>query len=214
MTHDSEENRGPPPGLSAEEQQRLSDLFGEHRERLRRMAAMRMDPRLQGRVDASDVVQEAYLEAFHRYADYLREEKMPPFLWLRFLTAQKLLVLHRHHLGTKQRDAGREVALTADSPLQVTPSGLAEQILNRSATPGQAAVRAERQAQLQAALDGLDPLDREILALRHFEDLDNAAAAQVLDIQPPAASKRYVRALKRLKEILAGLPGFATETGL
>lgn len=209
----SQPNKAPrEPAPSSEAGLEFGTLFAEYRERLRRVVALRMDPRLQGRIDASDVVQEAYLEASERYGDYLGDPRMPLFLWLRFLTVQRLLILHRHHLGAQARDARREVPLAAGSAPLVTPSGLAEQLLGRNTTPGQAAIRAERQAHLQAALDELEPLDREILALRHFEDLSNAEAAQVLGIQPPAASKRYVRALKRLREILADLPGGTGES--
>src|SRR5438093_6245551 len=87
----------------------LGDLLAAHRERLRLMVRLRKDRRLQGRIDPSDVVQDAYLEAAERFPEYARESAMPFFLWLRFLTAQQLLVLHRRHLGTQARDAGREV---------------------------------------------------------------------------------------------------------
>jgi len=89
----------------------LGTLLVRHGDRLRRMVALRMDRRLQGRIDASDVIQEAYLEASARLAEYLRDPSMPFFLWLRFLTGQKLVTLHRHHLGVQMCDAGQEVAL-------------------------------------------------------------------------------------------------------
>jgi RNA polymerase sigma-70 factor (ECF subfamily) len=192
-------------------QQLLGEWFAQHRERLRRLVALRLDSRLQGRIDPSDVIQEAYLEASVRYADYLRNPVMPPFLWLRFLTLQKLLMLHRHHLRAKMRDASRDVPLPEAEPPGVTPEGLAEQLLSLSTTPGQAAVRAEMNLRLQEALNRMDAADREILALRHFEELSNAEAAQVLGIGISAASKRYVRALKRLKDILHALPGWTGE---
>ena len=89
----------------------MADLFARHHERLRRMVRLRLDRRLQGRIDPSDVLQEAFLDVFQRQAEYLADPKMPPFLWLRFLTGQRLLALHRRHLGVQMREAGREVSL-------------------------------------------------------------------------------------------------------
>jgi RNA polymerase sigma-70 factor, ECF subfamily len=182
-------------------------LLERHRRRLRRMVALRLDQRLQGRLDASDVIQEAYLDASARLPEYLRQPAMPFFLWLRFLTGQKLLELHRRHLGAQRRDAGREVSLYRGSLPAASSAALAAQLLGHDTRPSEAAVRAERKIRLQEALNRLEPLDREVLALRHFEHLNNSEAAQVLGLREAAASKRYVRALKKLKEILAGLPG-------
>ena len=186
-------------------------LLERHRQRLRRMVALRLDQRLQGRLDASDVIQEAYLDASARLPEYLRQPSMPFFLWLRFLTGQKLLELHRRHLGAQMRDAGREVSLYRGSLPATSSAALAAQLLGHDTRPSEAAVRAERKIRLQEALNRLEPLDREVLALRHFEHLNNSEAAQVLGLQEAAASKRYVRALQKLKEILAGLPGGVEE---
>jgi RNA polymerase sigma-70 factor (ECF subfamily) len=182
-------------------------LLERHRQRLRRMIALRLDQRLQGRIDASDVIQEAYLEASNRLEDYLGQPTMPFFLWLRFLTGQKLMELHRHHLGAQMRDAGREVSLYRGSLPETSSAALAAQLLGRDTLPSEAAVRAERKIRLQEALNTLDPLDREVLALRHFEQLTTPEVAQVLGIKEGAASKRYLRALKRLEEILKSMPG-------
>jgi RNA polymerase sigma-70 factor (ECF subfamily) len=182
-------------------------LLERHRKRLRRMVALRLDPRLQGRIDASDVIQEAYLEASARLPEYLRQPAVPFFLWLRFLTGQKLAELHRHHLAAQMRDAGREVSLYRGSLPETSSAALAAQLLGHDPRPSEAAVRAERKLRLQAALNSMDPLDREVLALRHFEQLSNAETAQVLGLQESAASKRYIRALQKLKGILAGMPG-------
>jgi RNA polymerase sigma-70 factor (ECF subfamily) len=181
-------------------------LLERHRDRLWRMVALRLDRRLRGRVDASDVLQEAYLDAFHRLADYLREPAMPFFLWLRFLVAQRLQEQHRRHLGAQARDAGREVALDDGLP-GASSAALAAHLLGRLTPPSQAALRAERRALLQSALARLEPLDREVVALRHFEQLTNGEAARVLGIDKSAASKRYARALVRLKDVLRTLPG-------
>jgi len=182
-------------------------LLERHRQRLRRMIALRLDQRLQGRIDASDVIQEAYLEASARREEYLQNPTMPFYLWLRFLTGQKLVELHRHHLGAQMRDAGREVALYRGSLPATSSAALAAQLLGRDTRPSEAAVRAERKIRLQEALNTLDPMDREVLALRHFEQLTTPEVAQVLGIKEAAAGKRYLRALKRLKEILARMPG-------
>jgi RNA polymerase sigma-70 factor, ECF subfamily len=171
------------------------------------MISLRLDPRLQGRIDPSDVLQEAFLAASLQLQDYARSRSMPIFLWLRLVAGQKLVALHRHHLGKKIRDAGREVALFQGALPEASSTALAARLLGREAAPSEAAMRAELALRLEAALNSMDTLDREVLVLRHFEQLSNAEAAQVLDIQPAAASKRYIRALRRLKEILQKLPG-------
>jgi RNA polymerase sigma-70 factor (ECF subfamily) len=185
----------------------LSELFARHRERLRRMVRLRLDRRLQGRLDASDVLQEAHLEVLRRAGEYIERPTMPPFLWLRFLTGQALLGLHRHHLGARMRDAAMEVSLPHGGPPQATSVSLAEMLLGRLTSPTLAARRAELQSQLQDVLNAMDPLDREVLTLRHFEELSNGEVAQVLGLTKTAASNRYIRALQRLREALAGVPG-------
>lgn len=189
------------------DQQAAGELFFQHRERLGRMVQLRMDRRLQGRLDVSDVLQEAYLEFSRSLAEYLREPSMPFFLWLRCLTGRKLHALHRKHLGTQVRDAGREVSLHRGALPQASSVSLAAQLLGHHTSPSQAAVRAELQIRIQEALNGMDPIDREILALRHFEQLSNAETAQTLGLSEAAASNRFVRALKRLKKILMTVPG-------
>jgi RNA polymerase sigma-70 factor (ECF subfamily) len=182
--------------------QALGELFARHRDRLRRMLQFRLDRRLQGRIDPSDVLQETYVEVTRCLPEYLRRSEVPFFLWLRFLAGRKLQALHRHHLRTGARDAGREVALDRGGLPQASSQLLAAQLLGRYTTPSQAAVRAELRLRVQDALNAMKPLDREVLALRHFEQLSNAEAAQVLGISEAAASNRFMRALKRLKNIL------------
>jgi RNA polymerase sigma-70 factor (ECF subfamily) len=185
----------------------LGTLLEGHRKRLQRMVRLRLDPRLQGRVDPSDVLQEAFLQAAQRLAQYLREPKMPFFLWLRFLTGQKLLELRRRHLGTEARDAGREVSLQGPALPEASSACLAAQLMGKVTAPLQAAIRAEMKLRLQEALNSMDPTDREVLALRHFEQLNNTETAEVLGITPSGASSRYLRALKRLKDIMGKRPG-------
>jgi RNA polymerase sigma-70 factor (ECF subfamily) len=182
-------------------------MLAPHRERLRRMVALRLDHRLKGRIDPSDVLQDAFLQAAQGLPKYLEQPERPFFLWLRWLTGMSLQMLHRRHLGIQARDAGREVQLL-DRPLPgASSAALAAQLLGRDTRPSVAAMRAERHLRLQEALNTMDPVDREVLVLRHFEDLSNSEVARELGLQESAASKRYIRALHRLKEMLAALPG-------
>jgi RNA polymerase sigma-70 factor, ECF subfamily len=188
--------------------QALGQVWEQHRARLLKLVRLRIDRRLQGRVDASDVLQEAFVDFAGRVDEYLSRPDMPLFLWLRFLTGQRLQLVHRHHLGTQMRDAGREVSLHRGPMPQATSLSLAAQLLGRFTSVTQAVQRAEMQLILQEAINGMDPVDREIVALRHFEELSNQETAQVLGIKPSAASTRHVRALKRLREVLQKTPGF------
>src|SRR5215472_17230104 len=185
----------------------LAVLVERHRDRLERMVRLRMDRRLQGRVDPADVVQEAYLTVRGKFPQYCADPRLPFFLWLRLEVGQKLVDVHRFHLGTKMRDAGQEVSLHGGALPQVTSLSLAEHLLGKLTPASQAAMRAELKLRVQEALNGMDPNDREVLILRHFEELSNAKAAQVLGIKPSAAANRYVRALRRLKDAFQGMPG-------
>ena len=185
----------------------LAELFDEHRDRLRRMVELRIDARLRARVDASDVLQEAFLDVARDLDAYLKDPKLPPLLWLRLHVGRRLTTLHRQHLGTKMRDAGLEVSLYQGALPEASSAALASMLLGRHTSPTQAAQRAERMLRVQEALNSLDPIDREVLVLRHFEQLGRAEAAQVLGITQETGAKRYFRALKRLKDALATLPG-------
>ncbi len=182
-------------------------LFAIHRERLKQMVCLRMDRRLQGRIDSSDVLQEAYLEAARRVADFAREPTTSVYLWLRFLTAQKLVDLARRHLGSKMRDARQEISLHPGALPQASSVCLAAQLLGDFTSPSRAVIRAETQFRVQEALNCMDSIDREVLALRHFELLSNGEVAQVLGLTKAAASNRYIRALKRMKDVLSAVPG-------
>jgi RNA polymerase sigma-70 factor, ECF subfamily len=193
--------------FAAGDAQAAAELFARYRDRLRHLVRLRMDRRLQGRLDPSDVLQEAYLDVAQRAAEYGADPTTSPYLWIRFLTGQRLMALHRQHLGAKMRDAGQELSLYRGALPQVSSVSLAGQLLGRLTTPTHAAERAEMQIRLQEAINSMDPIDREVLTLRHFEELSNGETAQVLGIKKAAASNRYIRALKRLKEILSSLPG-------
>jgi RNA polymerase sigma-70 factor, ECF subfamily len=186
----------------------VAEVFSCFRDRLKRMVRLRMDRRLQGRVDPSDVLQEAYLDLSARAAEYAAKPDMPFFLWMRMITGHRLLEIHRRHLQTKMRDATQEVSLYGGGLPQANSMSLAAQLLGRLTTASAAAMRAELQIKLQEVLNSMDPIDREILALRHFEELSNGEVATVLSLSKAAASNRYVRALKRLKDDLSRIPGF------
>jgi RNA polymerase sigma-70 factor (ECF subfamily) len=184
-----------------------SELIERHRPRLRKMIALRMDRRIRGRVDASDVLQEASIEALRTLPSYLERPEFPFFIWMRWLTGMTLQGLHRKHLEVQARGASREVRLFAGGMPEATSAALAMQLLGRDTRPSLAAARAERKLRLQEAVESLNPLDREILVLRHFEELTAEESAKVLGIERSAASRRYMRALKRLKELIEALPG-------
>lgn len=193
--------------LRGGDRQALAALFEQHRERLRRMVELRLDPRLRARLDASDVVQEAFLDVARDLDSYLANPNLPPLLWLRLHVGRRLTTLHRQHLGTRMRNAGLEISLYQGAVPEASSAALASMLLGRHTSPTQAAQRAERMLRVQEALNSLDPIDREVLALRHFEQLGRADAAQVLGISQETGAKRYFRALKRLKDVLATLPG-------
>jgi RNA polymerase sigma-70 factor (ECF subfamily) len=207
MTNNSAETARLLEQARAGDKEALNRLFARHRARLRRMVDLRLDRRLQARIDASDVIQEAYLEVVTRLNEYVKQPSYPLFLWLRLIVGERLLKLHRHHLGTRMRDAGLEVSIYRGALPEASSAALAAQLLGKHTSPTQAAMRAERMMRLQEALNTLDAIDREVLSLRHFEELSLAETALSLGIEESAAAKRYIRALKRLKAILASMPG-------
>jgi RNA polymerase sigma-70 factor (ECF subfamily) len=194
---------------AAGDPQSWAELMKRYRSRLRRMVSFRLDSRLQGRVDPSDVVQDVCLEAWQHLGSYVKQPDAPFFVWLRAVAGHKLGDLHRHHLGTQMRDARREVSLYQGSLPGATSAALAAQLMGHLTRPSEAAIRAERKVQLQRALNAMDPIDREVLALRHFEQLTVFEAAAALGIKEKAAGMRYVRALRRFKEILTSLGDWA-----
>jgi RNA polymerase sigma-70 factor (ECF subfamily) len=188
------------------DQAAVAALFALYRDRLEQMVRLRMDRRLQGRIDPADVLQDTFLEAVRRVSEFARNPTTSTYLWLRTLTGQKLVDLTRRHLGSKMRDAGQEISLYRGPLPQASSVSLAAQLLGRFTSPSQAGIRAETQLRVQEALNSMDPIDREVLALRHFELLSNGEVAHVLGLSKAAASNRYVRALKRMKQILSGVP--------
>ena len=186
----------------------VAEVFLYYRERLLRMVRLRLDRRLQGRVDASDVIQEAFLDIAPRAAEYAAKPEMPFYLWMRMVTGERLLKVHREHLQTQMRDVAHEVSIFGGMMPQADSVSLAGQFLGNMTTPGAAVMRNELRNHLQKVLDAMDPIDREIIALRHFEELGNVEIALILNLSKTAASSRYLRAIKRLKDELAQFPGF------
>lgn len=189
-------------------------LLALHQERLQCVVSFRLDPRLRGRIDQADVVQETFVAATARRAEFFRQSTQSLFLWLRWMVGNTLLELHRHHLGARKRDARREISSGRCSHVKngdvSTGIALVAQLTAGVTGPATAAGRAELQGRLNDALSKMDATDREVLALRHYEQLTSAEAAQVLGIQERAAAKRYTRALERLREMLADMPGGLT----
>lgn len=182
-------------------------MLCQHTERLRRAVMCRLDVRIHRRIDASDVVQEVFLEACEHRREFEGQSELPLFLWLRGIAANKLLEVHRRHLGTKMRDARREEYFDRAPTAHGTSLATADGLEGRGTQASEAAARDEVQAHVQEALRRMNPLDREVLALRHFDQLTSGQAARVLGIQERAAAKRYLRALVRLKDVLGAMPG-------
>lgn len=181
----------------------LNEVLIKHRERLKRMVAVRMNQKLQSRIDASDVIQDTFIEASRALDAYLENPKMPVFIWLRRLAGEKLIQAHRQHLGAQKRAAGREQRIFGGAP-QATSQSMAIQLAGSITSPSQAVVKKEAKNQLLAALESMDEIDREILTLRHFEHLSSRETAEIMGMNHEAVRKRYVRALDKMQKILVG----------
>lgn len=182
----------------------LVEIFERNRPRLRRMVECRMDRRLARRIDPDDVLQEAFLVAEKRVDKF--DAQFSPYVWLRMIVAQTLIDGHRHHVDAKARAVRREVSraslATPDSSL------ISAQFVGDLTSPSQAAQRAELKQQIESTIDTMEPTDREILLLRHFEEASNAEVAEVLGISTKSVNIRYMRALRRLRDQLQQLPDF------
>ncbi len=190
----------------------LAELFSRHRDRLWRIVNFRLDRRLRGRVDADDVLQEAYINTAKRIDYFLKDASRSIFVWFRLMVNQTLIDIHRRHLGTDMRNASREFSIDSGWGSDSTSFSLSFHLLGHLTSPSNAAVRAELSTQLDTALSLLSAIDREVLALRHFEELTNVETAQVLDMSEQAASLRYVRALARMKKVMSNFPSFLDES--
>jgi RNA polymerase sigma-70 factor, ECF subfamily len=204
---DSAETQGLLQQIRAGDRQAFEQLFARHQSYLHRLVELRLDSRLRSRVDPSDVVQEAYLEALNRLNTYLKRPMLPFRLWLRQIAFDRALKARRQHLGTARRALGKEVPLPEQSSL-----ALAGQLLARGSTPSQQLEHRELARRLRLAVAQLPEADREIVMMRHFEGLSNREVAYLLGIDPAAASKRHGRAMLRLHRIL--FEGGLTESQL
>ncbi|HUY34585.1 MAG TPA: sigma-70 family RNA polymerase sigma factor [Pirellulales bacterium] len=184
----------------------VNGLLDRHRDALRRMVALRMDRGLRQRVDASDIVQDTLIEANRRLQEYLADPRMPFHLWLRHIARDRLIDAHRRHRVAARRSVDREQPLVARGHLDQSTMDLAAQLRDRELTPAAAATRNEMERRFQAAIEQLDERDREVILLRHFEQLSNQETAAVLGLTEPAAGMRYLRAMRRLRAMLNETP--------
>lgn len=180
----------------------VAELFDRYRPRLVRMIVLRLDGRVLGKVDVEDVLQDAYIEAARRIRDYLDRPTVPFFVWLRQIASQVLIDAQRRYLGTKMRDVNREMSLCGWGCASTSSAFLAAELADSLTTPSQRAVRSEMICELKDSLEKLEEIDREVLVLRHLEELSNNEVAEVLGIDKYAASKRYLRALERLRGVM------------
>jgi RNA polymerase sigma-70 factor (ECF subfamily) len=180
------------------DQSAVANLFRLHRQRLRQMVAVRMDPRLNSRVDPSDVVQDVLMEASRVFEDFLRERPLPFYPWLRQLAWQRLYDLHVQHVRTQKRTTCREatagVELSNESVLE-----LARQVVASGTSPSMNVVRNELRYRVQEALSQISDLDREVLVMRYLEQLSSREIAAIIGISESAVNMRHLRALRRLR---------------
>ncbi len=187
----------------------LGDVFDDFSPRLMRMVEFRLDQRLCGRVEPEDVIQEAYIQVAKRLDEYRTNPAVSFFVWVRQITWQCVIAVQRRHFGQK-RSPNKEVRYTSAAPGEHSQANfsIARHLIGKMTSPSQNVIREEQVNQLRQALDSMDKIDREVLALRHFEHLTNSEVAETLDLSATAASNRYFRALGRLGEILSAMPEF------
>jgi RNA polymerase sigma-70 factor (ECF subfamily) len=182
----------------AGDQSALAELFAEYRPRLKRMVALRMDGRVRARLDASDVVQEAFVDVCDKLNKYAEHDSFPFFLWLRMVTGDRLAQLHRKHLGAKKRNAGREISLDRACVPGASSIHLASHLAGQFTSVDRGLIGHEISKQIEASLNTMDECDREVIAMRHFEELSVEEISLLLEITPSGVSKRYARAIRKL----------------
>jgi RNA polymerase sigma-70 factor (ECF subfamily) len=180
--------------------QALTELFELNRERLQRMIQLRMDRRVRARVDVADVLQDAYLDLASQLANYARNPELPFFVWLRRITSQRLAKIHRTHLGQAKRDAAREIPLERIADIGTVC--LTRDLVGRSTSAAGLAMQKELQEKVEEGITRMSDSEREIIFVRHVRQLSNVEAASLLKLSVQAASKRYSRALRRLRSVL------------
>jgi RNA polymerase sigma-70 factor (ECF subfamily) len=184
----------------------LASLFDRYRSRLEKIVEFRMDERLKRRVDPADVLQEAFIELSKRLAEFLAQPSVSVFVWMRQKTVQTLIDLHREHFRDK-RNPNKELQQAPNWNSNETGLSINAFLSVSMTSPSQHLIRGEEVLKLQAAIQHLSELDREVIALRHFEQLTNLQVAEVLNLTPTAASNRYIRAISRLSETLTDSSG-------
>ena len=177
-------------------------LLNRHRDALHRMVAMRLDRKIQQRLDASDIVQEVMIEANRRLQTYLSDPVMPFHLWLRQMAKDRIIDAHRRHRASHKRSVDREQGMVAAAALDRSTIEFVAQLCDPELTPAAAATMQELQRRFKEAIQNLDENDREIILMRHFEQLSNQDVAEALGLTEPAASMRYLRAMRRLRKLL------------
>jgi RNA polymerase sigma-70 factor (ECF subfamily) len=180
----------------------VESLLSRHRESVRRMIDLRLDPAIVQRVDASDVVQDVLLEASRRLEDYLKKPAMPFHLWLRHIAKDHIIDAHRKHHQARKRGVDREQPLARPGWANQSSLDLAGQLFDQELTPASAAIRRELERRLHDALAQLDEDDRDMILMRHFEQLANQEVAAALGLTEAAASMRYLRAVRRLRDLM------------
>lgn len=180
----------------------VDNLLDRHRESLRRMIGMRLDHKIKRRVDVSDIVQEVLVEANRRLQDYLQNPVMAFHLWIRQIAKDRIIDAHRRHRVSAKRSIDREQPLVAAGAVDQSTVELAAQLCDPELTPAAAATQRELAQHIQQSISLLPDRDREIILMRHYEQLSNQDIAEVLELTEPAASMRYLRALKKLRQIL------------
>lgn len=185
----------------------VSELFGRHRERLRKLIRLRLDWRLRGKVSSSSILDRVYIDVCKHIHEYKSESGQSFYVWLREITGARIDLVHRENLGAAANTDRRELRLQRGALPEVTAASMAAQLLGDRAA-NQSAIRANMLQLVEGALNGMDPLDREIIALRNFEELNADEAASVLGMTKATATIRHLQAVRKLNEILASVPGF------
>lgn len=196
--------RGDPAAVNA--------LLERHRQTLRRLVQVRLDRAIARRVDASDIVQDVLIEANTRLKDYLADPRMPFHLWLRHLAKDRVIEMHRRHRGAQRRSLDREQAIGSPAFGDRSSLDLGKMLVDQELTPAAENIRRELEQRFLAAVEQLEEDDRDIILMRHFEQLGNSEAAEALGLSPAAAGMRHLRALRKLRSILGERPSLNGET--
>ncbi len=186
----------------------LNALFGRFRDPLKRVIRLRLNPRLNGRIDDSDIVQDVLVDALSKFESYARDPQLPIYLWLRKLTCLKIAEAHRNHLGCQMRDARREISFSQQNLAEVNSASLASWLLEEAPAASEKLLHAEDVERLRNGIEQLSPNDRELIALKHFEQLTFTEIATVLELPRSTVGKQYLRALRRLRELVEGTAHF------